>query len=190
MINLQPQTLNKSLPGPVQLNERKLKIIVLETGNADLLNLTTDEALELAIHHEDMSKQVGPLDMAYRHFNSLKYNYTRLAELLETRETYYHLLEGVDPAYRAIQERFDFCARRLGTSVRTFTVESARAASAAEEDPDKALQYLSLVNVIADYEVYQRKQKERPETDRRHVAGIDHSLLCMPRASADVVAVA
>ncbi len=78
---------NMKLTGPQRINEMRLKILADKYGK-DVLELTKDEALELATEYEAKGKAVGPFDPAYTAFRQRVRDYTAIAECHEVREGY------------------------------------------------------------------------------------------------------
>lgn len=62
------------------MNAMKLK--KLEDMKNKVGAMTSDEALELAIHFEQMARDVGPFDSAFSHFVSNYTGFMAYAELL------------------------------------------------------------------------------------------------------------
>lgn len=83
-----------SLPAH-RLNESRLWIAVKNLSEKDrqeFLTMTWEEVFELACLDEQTRKTLPPHDVAYLHFANGEHQMLKLAELLQIREQYQHLL--------------------------------------------------------------------------------------------------
>ena len=79
-----------------KLNEAKLYMMLkgMSVSQAqELLSLSWEEAFMLAADAEKFVRQMSAGDIALQHFASQQDNFLKLAEMLERREKYIHLLE-------------------------------------------------------------------------------------------------
>ena len=50
---------------------------------AELGEMTSDEALNIAVEFESTMKAVGPFDIAFQYFSEMKHKFEKYAEILE-----------------------------------------------------------------------------------------------------------
>jgi hypothetical protein len=78
-----------------RLNESRLWIAVKglsQKAREELLTMSWEELFELASMDEKIRKTLPANDIAFSHFTMSEYNMLKLAELLEIRDQYKHLL--------------------------------------------------------------------------------------------------